>query len=182
MQAVFVRIKQGPGRESGTCFKETFLIGRSKECDLQIVDPRVSRIHVRILFEGGRWWVRDPGSANGTFIKGERIDNVPLDKEVEIELGKGGPILWLGLEREEICKPGERKKTEGFESVTHIVQHYFDNAKLGKIGEQTILFRRAFERLHKKSLEGIKSSLASVSFFSWGPAGSSSTSRIRSTN
>jgi membrane-bound lytic murein transglycosylase D len=148
--AVFVRIKQGPGRESGTCFKETFLIGRSKECDLQIVDPRVSRIHLKILYEGRRWWIRDLGSANGTFIKGERIDNVPLDKEIEIELGKGGPILSLGLEREEICKPGEGKKSEGFDSVTHIVQHYFDKAKLGKIGEQTILFRRAFERLHKK--------------------------------
>lgn len=45
------------------------LVGRRLECDVRLVDPRVSRRHARLtLTEHGRILVEDLGSANGTGI------------------------------------------------------------------------------------------------------------------
>jgi pSer/pThr/pTyr-binding forkhead associated (FHA) protein len=49
------------------------LIGRSQECD-QVIDlPMVSSRHARIFRSGDRFLIEDLGSANGTFVNGNRI-------------------------------------------------------------------------------------------------------------
>ncbi len=50
------------------------LIGRSKECDVIITDPEVSRRHALVWREGGEVWLVDLGSANGTTLDGIRVD------------------------------------------------------------------------------------------------------------
>ncbi|MBN1652783.1 MAG: sigma 54-interacting transcriptional regulator [Deltaproteobacteria bacterium] len=59
-------------------------IGRSRNADVQIVDPSVSREHARLSIDDS-FSIADLGSANGTAIKGKPI---ALDKEVELMLGE----------------------------------------------------------------------------------------------
>lgn len=46
------------------------IAGRSDGCGLLLEDASVSRIHARILCEGGSVMVEDLGSTNGTFVDG----------------------------------------------------------------------------------------------------------------
>ncbi len=48
-------------------------IGRSKECDLQIDDRRISMQHCRLFFNNGEWCVADLKSANRTFVNDELV-------------------------------------------------------------------------------------------------------------
>jgi predicted component of type VI protein secretion system len=54
------------------------LIGRADDCDMQIVEPSVSRHHCGIVVSTGEQSVRvrDRGSVNGTFINDQRIDGL----------------------------------------------------------------------------------------------------------
>ena len=49
------------------------LVGRATEGDVQIEHAKVSRRHAIVFREGGKTWVRDLGSANGTTVNGERV-------------------------------------------------------------------------------------------------------------
>lgn len=49
------------------------LIGRSPECDVVIDDDDVSRQHALLYREGGKAWIRDLSSANGTTVDGQRL-------------------------------------------------------------------------------------------------------------
>jgi len=49
-------------------------VGRTKENDLAINDPSISKIHASLTVDdSGRLIVADTGSTNGTFVNGERI-------------------------------------------------------------------------------------------------------------
>jgi hypothetical protein len=49
------------------------IIGRSNECDVAIPHGPVSRRHALLWREGGRLWLEDLGSANGTAVNGTPI-------------------------------------------------------------------------------------------------------------
>lgn len=51
----------------------TITIGRSQECNLQIDDAGLSRLHARLVPGGDGVQVEDLGSTNGTYINGERV-------------------------------------------------------------------------------------------------------------
>jgi pSer/pThr/pTyr-binding forkhead associated (FHA) protein len=56
---------------------QQFLIGRDKECQLRPASQMISKRHCAVLVKGGKAFVRDFGSTNGTFVnedpvKGER--------------------------------------------------------------------------------------------------------------
>jgi two-component system cell cycle response regulator len=48
-------------------------IGRAEECTVALADPRLSRIHARIVLDSGKWVLTDEGSTNGTFVNGSRV-------------------------------------------------------------------------------------------------------------
>jgi hypothetical protein len=48
-------------------------IGRERDNDLVLTDPRVSRYHTLIELEAGQWVIRDLGSANGTLVNSQPI-------------------------------------------------------------------------------------------------------------
>jgi hypothetical protein len=63
-------------------------IGRSRQCDLMVEDPNVSRTHAEVRPRGGSWVLTDMGSTNGTRLNGRRIDGSEVLKPGdEIELG-----------------------------------------------------------------------------------------------
>ena len=63
------------------------LIGRSRDCDLTLDDPNVSRRHAELRREGGTWLVSDLGSTNGVKVNGRRVNDHPLSPGDEIVLG-----------------------------------------------------------------------------------------------
>ena len=149
--SVLVKVTKGQARETEKRFTSTFFVGRGKECDLQIADTCVSRHHLQVSFDGKIWRMKDLESANGTLVNGSRIQEAPLSDSAEVELGKGGPILSLTVEKPEPHKAEELlTETRGFSTETQIIQHYLDKSGSKPAGEQTMMFRRAFERVQKK--------------------------------
>lgn len=68
--------------------QEISVIGREPPCDVLVCVSTVSRRHAQIRRDGPRCWISDAGSANGTFINGERIDEPHLLEDGdEIRLG-----------------------------------------------------------------------------------------------
>ena len=53
--------------------KDTFIIGRSRTCDLVIPSSKVSRQHSGICRENGEHYIEDLGSANGVWKEGVKI-------------------------------------------------------------------------------------------------------------
>ena len=54
--------------------KDTFIIGRSRTCDLVIPSSKVSRQHGSVVRENGEYYIDDLGSANGVWKDGVRIN------------------------------------------------------------------------------------------------------------
>src|SRR4051794_7824107 len=67
--------------------RDALIIGRAPECDIQLLDPRISRMHCRIDRDGNDWVVIDLGSSNGTFAKGEKVERHVLIDGGSFEIG-----------------------------------------------------------------------------------------------
>jgi Protein of unknown function (DUF3662)/FHA domain len=64
------------------------VIGRSRECDVVLADPNISRRHAELRPSGGAWVIEDLGSTNGVRVNGRRIDHpAALNAGDRIELG-----------------------------------------------------------------------------------------------
>jgi predicted component of type VI protein secretion system len=64
------------------------VVGRSRDCDITVEDPNVSRHHAEVRPSGGSWIVRDLGSTNGVKVNGRRIQGPQSLKPGDsIELG-----------------------------------------------------------------------------------------------
>lgn len=53
--------------------KRQLLIGRRESCDICLRFPNVSAHHCQMTNNGGYWYVKDLGSANGVKVNGKRI-------------------------------------------------------------------------------------------------------------
>ena len=62
-------------------------LGRSHENDVVLADDRASRHHARVDLQEGAWVILDLGSANGTFVNGERVRQQVLRPGDEIRIG-----------------------------------------------------------------------------------------------
>ncbi len=66
---------------------DRLVVGRSRDCDLVIEDPNVSRRHMELRRDRAGWVAVDLGSTNGIKLNGRRIDQAPLEPGDEISLG-----------------------------------------------------------------------------------------------
>jgi Protein of unknown function (DUF3662)/FHA domain len=63
-------------------------IGRSRQCDIVLSDPNISRQHAEVRPRGGSWVLSDLGSTNGSRLNGRRIEGPEVIRPGdEIELG-----------------------------------------------------------------------------------------------
>lgn len=83
--------------------------GRSDSCSVVIPLPTVSRVHARITLQQDRYVLSDAGSANGTFVNGERIQQSHrLSSGDEIWLGTSEVTLaFTDLEETLVMQPGD---------------------------------------------------------------------------
>jgi hypothetical protein len=63
-------------------------MGRSRQCEVMVDDPNVSRAHAEIRPRGGSWVLADLGSTNGSRLNGRRVEGPEVLKPGdEIEIG-----------------------------------------------------------------------------------------------
>jgi hypothetical protein len=67
--------------------KRKIVLGRSRECDIQVEDPNVSRRHAEIRQEGATYWMVDLDSTNGIEVGGRRQKRVKLENGTRLTLG-----------------------------------------------------------------------------------------------
>jgi hypothetical protein len=133
-------------------FRGTFVAGRSPDCDVRVTADFVSRQHVKVMFDGEGWWLKDLGSGSGTFVSGTRVAELPLTENVEVELGPGGPRFALDV----LADPRVRAAVTGthepaFTSETQILEKYLGPDDDAPAGRTTLMFRRAFRRAQERT-------------------------------
>ncbi|HEX6567722.1 MAG TPA: FHA domain-containing protein [Acidimicrobiales bacterium] len=81
-------VKRGPNVGSRFALeKDVVQAGRHPESDIFLDDVTVSRRHAEIVREANRYWVRDSGSLNGTYLNRERVESAPLHDGDELQIG-----------------------------------------------------------------------------------------------
>ena len=63
------------------------MIGRSKDADVQVADPNVSRRHAELRQEGAAYWIVDLDSTNGVEVKGKRVKRLKLEDGTRFTVG-----------------------------------------------------------------------------------------------
>lgn len=89
------------------------LIGRDAECDLTLHDSYASRQHCWVEQREGRWWVRDLGSKNGTWVGEERVAHERLLYD--------GDVILVGHTRIRLREAGV---TETYDAVPAVQSHH----------------------------------------------------------
>ena len=82
---------------------EVASIGRDAVNTIQIDDPSVSRAHAKLVFENGRFLLRDLGSTNKCFVDGKEVESAELAGPSAVRIGS----------IECIFKPGQAADTDG---------------------------------------------------------------------
>ena len=74
------------------------VVGRDAHVDLRIPDPRISREHLILRFDQGRWLAIDNGSLNGTYLNGYRMPVIDIHDGQSINVGNPqGPRLTFAI-------------------------------------------------------------------------------------
>jgi pSer/pThr/pTyr-binding forkhead associated (FHA) protein len=69
-------------------FGDSIVLGSSKDCDVQLVEPGIADRHAEIrLVDGNSLLLRDLGSDTGTLLNGERVTETVLGSGDEIRIG-----------------------------------------------------------------------------------------------
>lgn len=84
------------------------VVGRSQDCDVILRDPSVSGRHARLSWRGDKILLEDLGSANGTWLDGNRIRQTEVKVGAEVTLGNA-PLEWS----EPALKPFLRRGARG---------------------------------------------------------------------
>jgi ABC-type multidrug transport system ATPase subunit len=78
------------------------VVGRDLRADMRITHPLISRAHLLLRFDQGRWLAIDNGSLNGTFVNGRRAPVIDIHDGQAINIGNpDGPQLSFEVGRHE---------------------------------------------------------------------------------
>ena len=73
------------GRHEAT--RPRAVVGRSKDADIQVSDPNVSRRHAELRREGSAYWLVDLDSTNGIEVRGKRVKRLKLEDGTRFTIG-----------------------------------------------------------------------------------------------
>ncbi|RDH76103.1 ATP-binding cassette domain-containing protein [Mycolicibacterium moriokaense] len=78
------------------------VIGRDLRADVRIAHPLISRAHLVVRFDQGRWIAIDNGSLNGMFVNGRRVPTVDITDGLHVNIGNpDGPELTFEVGRQQ---------------------------------------------------------------------------------
>jgi ABC transport system ATP-binding/permease protein len=78
------------------------VIGRDLRADVRIAHPLISRAHLVLRFDQGRWVAIDNGSLNGMFVNGRRLPAVDIQDGQRVNIGNpDGPQLTFEVGRQQ---------------------------------------------------------------------------------
>ncbi|WP_437339794.1 FHA domain-containing protein [Mycobacterium asiaticum] len=78
------------------------VIGRDLRADVRVAHPLISRVHLLLRFDQGRWVAIDNGSLNGLYVNGRRVSAVDIQDGQRINIGNpDGPALDFEVGRRE---------------------------------------------------------------------------------
>ena len=69
-----LRLRLQSTGENRTVTGSRILVGRSRECDLQLDSPYVARSQATFVCADGQWYLRDNSTKNGTYLNGVRLE------------------------------------------------------------------------------------------------------------
>lgn len=78
------------GRDEGINFEirsSRFSLGRDLANDIQLLYPKVSRVHAEITYDDGTYVIADRESRNGTYVNGKKVKKKVLEDGDRIQLG-----------------------------------------------------------------------------------------------
>ena len=88
------------GSESTFAAGHDVVVGRDLRADMRITHPLISRAHLLLRFDQGRWLAIDNGSLNGTFVNGRRVPVVEIHDGQCVNIGNpDGPQLTFEVGR-----------------------------------------------------------------------------------
>lgn len=98
-----------------------FVVGRSADLDMVLVEDMVSRKHAQITTANGQVQISDLGSTNGTFVNGEKIRKTRLQEGDRILIGTSilkvvastRSTVSASEARKQLFEVGEAKQSEG---------------------------------------------------------------------
>ena len=87
------------------------VIGRDLRADVRIAHPLISRAHLVLRFDQGRWIAIDNGSLNGMFVNGRRVPTVDIQDGQHVNIGNpDGPQLTFEVGRHAGPRAGRRPR------------------------------------------------------------------------
>lgn len=76
------------------------VVGRDLRADVRIAHPLISRAHLVLRFDQGRWIAIDNGSLNGMYVNGRRVPAADLTDGQQLHIGNpDGPLLTFEVGR-----------------------------------------------------------------------------------
>ena len=88
------------------------VIGRDLRADVRIAHPLISRAHLVLRFDQGRWVVIDNGSLNGMFVNGRRVPAIDIQDGQSVNIGNpDGPRLTFEVGRQPTGSAGRPPQT-----------------------------------------------------------------------
>jgi DNA-binding winged helix-turn-helix (wHTH) protein len=82
-----------------TIENDEFIIGRGSDCQIILPERQVSRHHVKILHEDGRYILHDLGSRNGTHLNGTQFEGqIQLQDGDEISIALCVKLVFVGTD------------------------------------------------------------------------------------
>lgn len=141
---------EGHGLGAKKLSKAVVVVGRGLGLEVVVPDAfvGVSRKHAELVLSKGRWWVRDLGSSNGTFVDGKKIGHelVAVNAKTEVKLGEASSVSFrvrlagkrgrprkrqAGEKRRQLWRAGVHTVTERDLSVLEwVAEHRFSTAEL----------------------------------------------------
>lgn len=93
-----ISIKDRHGFERAVPAHVEMVFGRQAQSDVVLPDTMVSRSHLKVQFQEGRWWAEDLGSSHGTYFQDQPITRIPWEPGSTLRLADGAYYLTLRLE------------------------------------------------------------------------------------
>ena len=76
------------------------VVGRDLRADVRIAHPLISRAHLVLRFEQGRWVAIDNGSLNGMYVNNRRVPTIDIHDGQRLNVGNpDGPQLTFEIGR-----------------------------------------------------------------------------------